>query len=145
MAIGDDIKDLPMLFRCIELGGESSIIYNDLYRIDTSTRKILHDTANLNSLMMIGTDKISSDEVAARSYELYFSELGRLYGELAQGTLDLDDMVKKQNIYSMLCLYNDFSNLFHEWPRLELTNETINSLNMYSTFVDYSNKRLLRK
>ncbi len=145
-AIGDDIKDFPMLFKCIELGGDSSIIYNGLYRDDKSTSTILHDAAHRNSLMAFGIDcRKLSNEVAARSHALYFSELGRLYGELAQGNLDLDDMEKKQNIYSMLRQYNTFSDAFHEWPRVELTNQTIDSLSMYSTFVDYHNKVLAKK
>lgn len=145
-AIGDNIKDLPMLFRCIELGGESSIIYNGLYREKQFTGDIIHDTAHRNSLMAFGIgNRKLSDEVAARSHELYFSELGRLYGELAQGTLDLDDMVKKQNIYLMLRQYNVFSDVFHEWSSVELTDQTINSLDMYSTFCDYYNKVLVKK
>lgn len=145
-AIGDNIKDLPMLFRCIELGGDSSIIYNDLYRVDKTNEKILHDTAYRNSLMAFGIDyRELYDEVSARSYEWYFSELSRLYVELAQGSIDLDAMEKKQNIYEMLHQYNDFSDLFHEWPRVEINNQVLDSLSIYPTFVDYSNKVLIKK
>lgn len=149
-AIGDDIKDLPMLFRCIELGGKSSVIWQDLYREKKTSQEILHETAIRNSNLMLGTDNIPYSDPRRGSFGerrqvLYRQEWDRLYGELGEGVLDLDDLEKNEYIYSMLNTYNDFSSQFHEWPRVKVSDKTIDSFGMFPTFASYRDKVLVYK
>lgn len=149
-AIGDDIKDLPMLFRCIELGGKSSIVWQDLYREKKTSQEILHESASRNSNLILGTDNIPYSDPRRRSFgerrqTLYRQEWDRLYGELGQGVLNLDDLEKKEYIYSMLNTYNDFSWQFHEWPTVEVNHKVIDEFTVHSSFVSYRDKTLVYK
>lgn len=147
VAIGDSIYDLPMLFRCIELGGKSSIIDQNLYREYKSSQQILNETARRNSDLMIGYDKLSTEHrllYGSLHQQLFRAEWDKLYKEMLDGELDLDMLEKKQWVYRMLCTYNDFSRIGH-WPKVEINEGVIDSFDVYPTFVDYSNKKLVYK
>lgn len=146
-AIGDSIYDLPMLFRCIDLGGKSSIIDQNLYREYKSSQEILNNTASRNMDLMVGYDKMTASYRLSHRMEcqqLFRLEWDKLYREMLDGELDLDLLDKKQCVYRMLCSYNDFSHICH-WPRVEINEGAIDSFDVYPTFVDYSSKTLMYK
>lgn len=165
--IGDSSNDIPILFRCIDSGGQSALICHRLYtclenkKLDTD--EILHLTAfskaNMkmekelhqaipNFDMISIMDREMYDDICFKYHkEIWFPyyslEKEKLYKRLQEGNLDLHELMKRQEIYDILKAYNDFSNIGNvkmESIDMERTNE----LSIYPTFSDFYNKVLTK-
>lgn len=161
--IGDSEKDFSMLVKCINLGGISSLIRNNLWTYseyqEMSADDIILNKAKMDYQLMIEQKILSSypdysylDWSQRRDIRNQFQEshnwgrdwikirLSELYTQLNAGNLDLYKIFQESVIYGFLSTY---------WDRyLEMKTFTENSgdkLNLYSTFRDFSNNMLMRK
>lgn len=145
-----------MLFECIELGGQSSLIDNHFYRVNPTTEDILHKTVQRDFKMHIeefipGYGNMSSSERAKamfydkdfgeRHTKWYYSQLQVLYAQLASGELDLDDLRKQESAYNTLKTYNE---IFNKKEPVEITEQVLKDVTVYPTFVDYCGKVLVK-
>lgn len=167
-AIGDTCRDIPMLFKCIEYGGKSSLINNYLYNPNQSenitTDSIIRATVELNFQIMLESlacklypnfnnmDKSEQADIIEKLDEEFeeqysewaYNEYNKLYTSLDKGEFDLNELMKNIEIFNILSLYNRFcdtSTFFNKTIRFE----RVSDLSMYPTFVDYCNKVLVHK
>lgn len=163
-AIGDSESDIPMLFRCIDLGGQSALIAHYLYtcwqneKLDTD--EILHLTASSKAnmkrekeLSQLYPNLDMMDEEAYQ--EIYFqydkeiwtpyysSEKEKLYTMLHEGKINLLELMKRQQVYDVLRDYND-ANSIGFFKKEPIDMERMNELSIYPTFSDFCNKVLTK-
>lgn len=165
-SIGDSQNDILMLLNYIQLGGESSIIDNNMYNNDTSlsneitTDLVIKKTAKINFEIMIEDiikelypdfNNLSYTEQSTISRNLkkqnriwLNEETERLYIELKEGNLDLNNLINKCHIATVLEMYNFNRNSIEE-KTAKISLKTIDELTIYPTFRDYSNKVLIKK
>lgn len=137
-AIGDSNKDIPMLFKCIDLGGRSSIINNELYicNKNETVDSIIKKTVLRNMFLA----KIEDEQKS----EFFLKEIDKIYKLLFEGKIDLDNLIKKEEIYRILDLYNSCSFLpCNKYGNVSM--ERLDELDMYPTFADYCSKVLVHK
>lgn len=137
-AIGDSEVDIPMLFKCIELGGKSSLISNQMYVGNTSENfdNILNQTV-FRKMHLAEIEK-------EQKMEFLLKEREKIYKLLSEGKIDLDNLIKEQEFYNLLESYNRM--LWYRRSKHEkISMERMNELDMYPTFTDYCNKVLVHK
>lgn len=166
-AIGDSSRDIPMLFKCIKLGGKSSLINNYLYRTDKcediTTDSIVKNTVSMNFEIMIENiayqlhskfkdyDILKQMDILEQLIEEFenkeygewcYTEYNKIYNSLRIGELDLNELLKKLMIYRIVSEYNLKCGI-----RTNKTydSKTMNELTMYPTFANYCDKVLIHQ
>ena len=159
-AIGDSDNDIPMLFRCIDSGGQSALICHRLYACEQDTDEILYLTALSKANMKMEKELHqlypNLSMIDSKTYEeIYFKyqeeiwfpyyslEKEKLYKMLHEGNLDLLELMKRQEIYDILKSYNDTHSLFFKKEPVDM--ERMNELSIYPTFSDFHNKVFVNK
>lgn len=166
--IGDSSIDIPMLFRCIELGGKSSLINNYLYRADTgedfTTDSIVKGIVSLNFKIMIEElaykmypdfknydrlrqleiiEELEENIIKNNQYnEWCYAEYNKVYNYLRTGELDLNNLIKKQMIFRVISEYNRKIGLPYFENHRAIESKRVEDLSMYATFSDYCDKVL---
>lgn len=120
-SIGDSEIDVRMLIKCIELGGKSSFIYNDLYWFDEP----------LGSVIL----------TECTTKELDYNGENNLYNLIRDGKIDIEDLRKKQKIYEILKEYNTCYCIYDRSKKIDIEKYKDN-FTMYPTFTDYYSKVL---
>lgn len=163
-AAGNNVNDVDMIIKCIQLGGRGSILNYELYTnefINKTTleeaiqsrilrefhliqeRKILDNFPDISSLDYISMSNIEQLYLCDDSYfndlkEFEKLRLPELYKEVRYGNITLDQLIKEDLIYNQV----DFARR-HYLKKKTLTENRWDEIDMYSTFRDYFNKVLI--
>lgn len=167
--IGDSEGDIPMFVKGIELGARCSIINNYLYSSvgysEMNTDKVIYNKAVRNIAKMVDDlvrfsytnfDNMSYDEKCLVREKLLdehwsewiYKELEMLYTSLNVGEIDVNELLKEQEIYDFLERYNNklIRHFNNNEQNIESVDITLNSkLTMFPTFNDYCDKVLIYK
>lgn len=160
--IGDSETDLLMLAECINLGGVSSLIMNNLWTYteyrEKSVDNIIWDKANMDYCLMIEQEILKScpdysnlnyfqrREIRNKVYndhdrESWVSargaELCRLFND---GNLDVHGIFEDRVVYDMVSLHYD-----RYLEKKTFSENRADELFLYATFSDFSNDILMKK
>lgn len=155
-SIGNDYKDIPMLVRCIELGGKSSLLNYNLYSNELVLRitldqaicyrlrrenyillekKLLKDHPNFS---LLDRSKYLMERMLTPEYNRWYEERKEeLYEEVRKGNITLDLLIKENLIFG-LCQ----TAINHCLQKKTFIENNLDEIDMYSTFRDYYNKVL---
>lgn len=164
-SIGNDDKDIPMLVKCIELGGKSSLLNYGLYSNELLSRTTLDEAIgdrisresyilcekkvlkNYPNFSQLNEDKIFEINnqyiyLGKRRFNpeytrWYEKRKEELYQEVRKGNITLDQLIKEKLIFE-LCQ----SAINHCLQKKTFTENNLDRIDMYSTFRDYYNKVL---
>lgn len=128
--IGNSETDLPMLIKGIELGGQSSIIDNQLWRFEPE----MDLNYLINKEVYAIVDDLDDD---LRIY----TERMKLYQQLRDGSLEYEDLLKSYKVKNLLHHYN-FNARFCFPRKQEIESNAVKKLTVYPTFTDYNNRFL---
>lgn len=163
-SIGDTKDDIPMLLKCIELGGKSSIIDNFMYRKEASYLKkyttdgIIQEAAWTNFEIMLedivkeqypdiyGTHEQFSliNKLKREKIALFKEEVKRLYMELLEEKLDLNELFEKAIIMENIELYFSPFDSHYRLTGIIPSRKIKDEFSIYPTIRDYSNKVLTK-
>ena len=148
-SIGDNIVDIPMLLKCVELGGDSALIDFNLnfcnLTIDEIIELICYDYQLFNHPR--GLTPYESFEILDR---LYKEKKESLYELLKNGELDRNELLREQIVNKVI---NEYINPLsfagknieeHEAEVAKLDISTGRKLSLYPSFKSYSEKVLNR-
>ncbi len=160
-SLGNDIKDLPMLIKCIELGGISSIIKQNLYispeYVNKSLNEIISYKAWIDYFIMIANmafkekpdfitysykDKrtlIKNMENQIPYNEWIDGKKMELYHSLINQQLDIEQLLKEQVIYEIA--NQPFYDIDYNAYKLFIEG-LINKLRIHPTFRDFKDRTL---
>lgn len=164
-SIGNDYKDIPMLVKCIELGGKSSLLEYELYsnkKFSETTldeainyrlsieryifleRKMLKQEPNYSQLDVYERLKIKMKYIhfegeisTSERIEWYKKRKEELYQEVRKGNITLEQLIKEKLIFD-LC-QTSINNCLEKKTFAE---NNLDKIDMYSIFRDYCNKVL---
>lgn len=163
LSIGNSKNDIPMLIKCMELGGKSSLLHYLLYSENNITleealsckldveyhikieKEILDNFPNYSELDFYERNEIWNSyfykgdwfNYIIRERRKYNDEmLQKLYEEISQGNLTQDFIIKQYFIFKII-----LSSL-ETLEKKTLTENNWDKIDMYSTFRDYYNRVL---
>lgn len=164
-AIGDDFRDFTMLHKCMQMGGKSSIINENMLR-EISVEEIIEEAVwrdkdmELNRIVFNMFPEIDDKgdffkrriaihkgkeypEITERLLAYWWERRKWYYESLRNGSFDILDELRKNELYTKLCDYNSIVAEERRAARLD-PEEWLEKVDMYHTFQDY-NQRVLTK
>lgn len=155
-SIGNDYKDIPMLVRCIELGGKSSLLNYNLYSNELLSRTTL-DKAICERIQrenhillekellkdhpgfsLLDKYKYLMERRLTSEYNRWYEKRKEeLYQEVRKGNITLEQLIKEKLIFG-LCQ----TAINHCLEKKTFIENNLDKIDMYSTFRDYYNKVL---
>ncbi len=169
-ALGDSYYDIPMLIKTQELGGQSALISQTLYRDELTPEQVIQNELTVE----FGFPLRERMEALRQKYDakfdffqdpIYFSLIEKqearkqtLYEQLSLGTLDLDECNRKYHCYLEYYTYewlalslpwDGFNGPFKKANQnnhltSEKVNELLETIPCYPTFTEYYKKVLKR-
>lgn len=167
-SIGNKDDDIPMLMKCIDLGGQGSLLNYELYIDDEinkqtldeailfkikiehellTEQKLLSQNPNFNEMSSEEQAELKKKALYGGNYLSYFKSLREykekrqpeIYSELNEGKLDFEELIKQHLVFKTF-----YNGMIWGLEKKTLTENNWDQIDMYSTFRDYYNKVLSR-
>lgn len=160
-SLGNDIKDLPMLIKCIELGGISSIIKQNLYISPEYANRSLNDIIGYKAwidyfIMIVNMTFKENPDFINYSYkdkrtliknmenqiaynEWMDNKIMELYHSLINQQLDIEQLLKEKVIYDII--NQPYYDIDYNAYKLFIEG-LINKLRIHPTFRDFKDRTL---
>lgn len=165
-SIGNKDDDIPMLVKCIKLGGRGTLLNYELYIDEEINEKTLDDAISFKIKIEYellteqelleenpNFSEMSSEEQAKLKKKYLYGgnlmnylkalreykekRLSEIYSELNQRKLNLEELIKKNLIFKTF-----YNGMIWDLENQTLTENNWDKIDMYSTFRDYYNKVL---